>query len=87
MTQKHFPAIREIGNVHLWAITANMLVFSAHITLYNNNKYPIDQNTLVDKINEYLVNKYKIIESTIQITFQDEPETPGICPVLVENKW
>jgi len=64
-----------------------MLVFSAHIMLYNNNKYPIDQNTLVDKINEYLVNKYKITESTIQINFQDEPETPGFCPVLVENKW
>ena len=28
-----------------------MLVFSAHITLYNYNKYPIDQNILVDKIN------------------------------------
>jgi len=29
----------------------NLFVFSAHIMLYNNNKYPIDQNILVDKIN------------------------------------
>ncbi|MBM4066256.1 MAG: cation transporter [Planctomycetes bacterium] len=67
----NFPEIVEINNVHLWAITANMLVFSAHIKINTNGNSSMIQNILVKKVNKHLANQYKIAESTIQITLQD----------------
>ena len=69
-----FAEIREISNVHLWTITADMLVFSAHITLGKNSSTPVDQDTLLERIGNYLSEKHRIIESTIQVTFQDSGE-------------
>ena len=53
--------------MHLWTITPQMIVFSAHISLKENFK-KIDKEALVSKINSYLSSKYGIIESTIQIS-------------------
>jgi cobalt-zinc-cadmium efflux system protein len=66
----NFPEIKELDNVHLWTITADILVFSAHIKL----KVPADQNKLISRINKYLSEKFKIIESTIQTAYDDETE-------------
>ena len=65
-----FPEIKELCNVHLWAITTDMLVFSAHIKLNNSHNY--NQGELISKINNHLFEKYRIFESTIQIEFEDE---------------
>jgi len=64
--KKHFTEIESLHNVHLWTITPEMIVFSAHIILKNNKNK--EKEKLVQKINEYLAKKYHIIESTIQIT-------------------
>ncbi|MFX0162579.1 MAG: cation diffusion facilitator family transporter [Candidatus Hodarchaeota archaeon] len=65
-----FPEIEDLCNVHLWAITTDMLVFSAHIKLNNFHNY--NQGELISKINNHLFEKYRIFESTIQIEFEDE---------------
>lgn len=73
--KEHFLEIKEISNVHLWAITANMLVFSAHIQVNNKVMFSTSQNSLVEKVSNYLANQYNILESTIQVTFEDEFDT------------
>ncbi|MFX0048236.1 MAG: cation diffusion facilitator family transporter [Candidatus Hermodarchaeota archaeon] len=60
-----FSKISEILHVHLWTITPDMLVFSAHIKL-KACENPNEQETLISDISEYLSTKYNILESTIQ---------------------
>ena len=69
-----FPEIISMDSVHLWSITSDMLVFSAHATVRSELK---NQNELIDKIGNFLTYKYHIIESTIQI---DMEQTPGKKP-------
>ncbi len=64
--KKKFTEIIELSNVHLWTIIPDMLVYSAHIIL-NDDITHISCEELVFKMNELLLKKYKIIESTIQI--------------------
>ncbi len=67
----NFQEIKEIFNVHLWTIIPNMLVFSAYVVLHDT----IDINKkekLISGINEYLLSKYNIVESTIQISTEIE---------------
>ena len=62
-----FPEIKELTNTHLWAITADMLVFSAHVFLSEAEKGSIDCDRLIENIHTHLTDKYHVIESTIQI--------------------
>ncbi len=75
--KNNFPEVKELHNVHIWAITPDMLVFSAHVKLYPD-KVQTKQELLISKINKYLSNKYKIIESTIQVASEDETEVCNI---------
>lgn len=63
----NFQEINEIFNAHLWTIIPNMLIFSAYVVLHDNMKMD-KKEILISKINEFLYNKYNIVESTIQIT-------------------
>ncbi len=72
--KSQFSEIKELYNVHIWTITADLLVFSAHIRLDDTLALPIDQHKLITKINNYLHTKYHIIESTIQIAAEREGE-------------
>jgi len=67
-----FPQIKDVFGSHIWAITLDMYIYYAHISFKSEK----DQNNTVRKINEYLSNKYHIIESTIQI---DTEEAPHVC--------
>jgi cobalt-zinc-cadmium efflux system protein len=71
--KKEFSEIDELFNVHIWTITSEMIVFSAHLTL-NKDKKIVDKENFILKINNYLKEKYNIIESTIQIG-TDESKT------------
>ena len=62
-----FDEIAALENVHLWAITADMLVFSAHMKVKVGSKTPDAQAQLIQRISKHLTEKYRIIESTIQI--------------------
>jgi cobalt-zinc-cadmium efflux system protein len=70
--KKKFPEIKEIFGSHIWAITMDMYIYYAHINL----KIESENGKTVHKINEYLSQKYNIIESTIQI---DTDESPHVC--------
>lgn len=62
--KEKFPEIDEISSAHIWSITSDMLVFSAHISLKKEN---LNQNALLNKIRDYLQERYPIIECTIQV--------------------
>lgn len=70
-----FPEIKDLYKVHIWTITADKLVFSAHVKFDDTVKVCADHDLLINKLNEYLVEKYQIIESTIQIVTSDRTET------------
>jgi len=73
----NFPEIKELLNVHLWTITAGMIVFSAYVRLDNVHK-AIEQQKLIARIDNHLSETYGIIESTIQIASDEEAE---VCDV------
>ena len=64
--KKNFPEITELNNEHLWTIIPDMRVYSAHLIL-NDKIIDTHQEEVISKINDFLLKKYKIIESTIQI--------------------
>jgi len=63
--KKQFPAIKRMEKVHLWAITTDMLVFSAHMAMEDRDGQDCCK-TIFPEINQYLSRKYNIIETTIQ---------------------
>ena len=76
--KERFPQIAAVYHLHLWTVTADMLVFSAHIKPADS--LPCDMyEELITKINCYLAEKHNISESTIQIG-SDETEKCSICP-------
>ena len=76
-----FPEIEGLNNVHIWSITPDMIVFSAHVKLSCATlSADTDQGELISKMNKYLVERYNIIESTIQIASEDETEVCNIPP-------
>ena len=70
--KKNFSEIKEIYNVHIWTIVPAMLVLSARIKLQSAHQSNANQHELISKIDQYLADHYKIIESTIQIVFSEE---------------
>lgn len=75
--KKNFSEIRELHNVHLWSITPDMLVFSAHVQI-NESKIKGKQEDVISRINDYLLQKYNIIECTIQICSENGSEVCNI---------
>ena len=73
----NFPEIIELFDAHLWTIIPDMLIYSVHVKL-NNDLIEGNQEELISKINDFLSNHYKIIESTIQIMPKDAVETCNI---------
>jgi len=71
--KQDFQEIIDLYNVHLWTITPDMLVFSAYIKVDDKNLNN-NQGSLVSKINNYLIEKYNVIESTLQLISINDPE-------------
>jgi cobalt-zinc-cadmium efflux system protein len=72
-----FSELRDLHNVHIWSITPEMLVFSAHVQIYQS-KIQEKQEDIISKINDYLLKKYNIIECTIQICTDQGSEVCNI---------
>jgi len=64
--QETFSEISSLHNVHLWTITPEMIMFSAHVTLKNKEESEPEQ--LIQQITKFLKENYHILEATIQIT-------------------
>jgi cobalt-zinc-cadmium efflux system protein len=75
--KKNFLEIRELHNIHLWSITPDMLVFSAHLQ-FDSSKVQGKQEESISKINDYLLKKYNIIECTLQICTEQGSEVCNI---------
>ncbi len=54
--KKNFLEIRELHNIHLWSITPDMLVFSAHLQ-FDSSKVQGKQEESISKINDYLIEE------------------------------
>jgi cobalt-zinc-cadmium efflux system protein len=72
-----FPEIEGLFNLHLWAITPDMLVFSAHMSVAPSAA-SAELPKLLARITAHLAERYKIIESTIQVAVEGET---GVCTV------
>jgi len=72
-----FSEIQKLHNVHIWSITPEMLVFSAHVQI-NQSRIHAKQEDVISKINDYLLQKYNIIECTIQICTENGSEVCNI---------
>lgn len=72
--KEQFSEVLDVFNPHLWTITPGMLIFSAHIKISQKITDITEQEVLNAKINEFLLEKYKIVEVTLQITIKDEPQ-------------
>jgi cobalt-zinc-cadmium efflux system protein len=75
--KSNFSEIRKLHNIHLWSITPDMLVFSAHVQI-DQSKMQAKQEDVISKINDYLLQKYNIIECTIQICTENGSEVCNI---------
>ncbi|MCX6665510.1 MAG: cation diffusion facilitator family transporter [Euryarchaeota archaeon] len=73
--KKNFPEIKELYNAHIWSITPDILMFSAHVTLQTEN-ISMKQEQIIQSLNKYLSEKYHIFDSTIQVT---TGEDVGVC--------
>jgi len=72
--KKEFSEILDLFNVHLWTITSGMTIFSAHLKIQDKNWSLSDQESFIEKINQFLVENYEIVETTLQFTVQEEPQ-------------
>jgi cobalt-zinc-cadmium efflux system protein len=77
--KKNFSEIRELHNIHLWSITPDMLVFSAHMQ-FDQSKVQGKQEDIISKINDYLLKRYNIIECTIQLCTDQGSDICNITP-------
>jgi cobalt-zinc-cadmium efflux system protein len=75
--KNNFAELRELHNVHIWSITPEMRVFSAHVQIIQS-KTEVKQEEIISKINDYLLKKYNIIECTIQICTDQGSEVCNI---------
>jgi len=69
-----FPQIIEVDDAHLWTIIPDMLLYSAHIRL-KEEKIETNHQDLILSLNEFLTDRYKILESTIQILPKDSKKS------------
>ena len=80
--KNRFPEIKELSSAHLWTITPDILVFSAHLQL-DTLRAGEDQTKLITEIDRFLSKKYGVSESTLQITSGTENE---VCSELQPDR-
>jgi cobalt-zinc-cadmium efflux system protein len=76
--KSNFHEIKELYNAHLWTICPGMLVFSAYLKLNDDIIKDLNQEDLIRRINDYLFERYEIIESTIQLMSKNNVEKCNI---------
>ncbi|MGB9612657.1 MAG: cation diffusion facilitator family transporter [Candidatus Margulisiibacteriota bacterium] len=71
-TIREIPGVKEIHDLHVWAITSGMNAISAHILIENTK---VDRAAeILQEINETLKNKYAIVHSTFQTECESCPQ-------------
>ncbi len=67
--KKKIPEIIEIDDMHIWEITSNMYSFTAHIKIKAQEQ--TNSKNILNRINEFLDQKYAIEHTTIQMETVD----------------
>jgi cobalt-zinc-cadmium efflux system protein len=65
----NIPEIDEIYDLHIWVITTNMYMFSAHIALDRSNIQDI--NKIRDRINTWLRQEHGITHTTVEFDIEN----------------
>ncbi|MBD3213097.1 MAG: cation diffusion facilitator family transporter [Candidatus Lokiarchaeota archaeon] len=63
-----FKEIEEVKHTHLWTITPSLLVLTTHLQLQDD----VDQDEFLQKVTDYIHQKFNITESTIQVSFTED---------------
>ncbi len=75
----NFPEIENVFHVHIWTITSDIIALSCYIKLKAAANAGIkEQDAITSRMRTHLYEKYSIIESTVQITDEDERNTCAI---------
>jgi len=73
--KEKFPHIVDIYNIHVWTITSDIVIFSAHLKMDITCERYQEREKVISDINDYLHTKYGILESTIQIDTEGMEKT------------
>ena len=75
--QAQFPAIVDTENEHLWTITPELIVFSAHLTIDPAQVAPGTSEYLqwLNSVTSWLEEQFGMRETTLQVSWK-EPEEP-----------
>lgn len=65
--KEQFQEIEALHNVHLWSITSEMFIFTAHLKLKPASDPAAQKDALLPRVDQYLKKKYHIIETTLQV--------------------
>lgn len=65
---EHLDDVREVHDLHIWAMSSTETALSVHITVKNKHF----ENSKYQEISHYLKEKFKIHHPTIQIELYDE---------------
>ncbi len=65
--KQHFPAIVDSHNEHVWTITQDVIVFTAHIVVDMEQLPEGGANQWLDQVEQWLGEHYHVVESTIQM--------------------
>ncbi|MFP4382085.1 MAG: cation diffusion facilitator family transporter [Candidatus Sumerlaeia bacterium] len=63
---RHFPEIKKTDNEHVWMITQDVIVFTAHIYL-KKEKGPADLMEWQVRVEDWLKENFDVHEATIQV--------------------
>ena len=81
--KEHFPLIYHIHDVHLWELTSGIYCMSMHLIVTKDCTVSTTQR-LIDDVNHFLIDKYRIQHTTIQVechTLDSEDGRNNFVPV------
>jgi cobalt-zinc-cadmium efflux system protein len=65
----HLPEVKAVHDLHIWSISSSEVALTAHLRMKN----PVHPGDLfIRNLNQYLLEKFKISHTTIQIEISDE---------------
>jgi cobalt-zinc-cadmium efflux system protein len=80
---RKIKGVRDIHDVHLWAITSGIYAISGHLLIEDQMVSKCTQ--IVEEVNRMLDHKFGISHSTLQLEC-DECENNPVCHIGVEHK-
>jgi cobalt-zinc-cadmium efflux system protein len=80
---RKIKGVRDIHDVHLWAITSGMYAMSCHLLIEDQMVSNCTQ--IVDEVNKALIQKFGISHSTVQLECEECENSP-VCHIGGEHE-